>query len=90
MAHKRATNWTAPTDAATAHRRAGGRRRYNAQRALLAAYRRTQLVKLLDVHGGLLVRGAQAQIARELGVSRATICRDLTILQRRWQQGCDP
>jgi hypothetical protein len=74
--------WTAPTTPEAAARRAGGRRRYNAQRQFVAKYRRAILSKLLFAKGRLFERGTQAQLARDLGVSRATICRDVKALLR--------
>jgi hypothetical protein len=55
-------------------KRAGGRRRYNLQRQRAAEARRDQVERLLDLYGRR--RGVQARIARELQVSRATVCRD--------------
>jgi hypothetical protein len=57
-------------------KRAGGRRRYNKQRQEAAAERRSEVWRLLDLYGHGR-RGTQARIARELNVSRATICRDV-------------
>src|SRR5438132_11335174 len=55
--------------------RAGGRRRYNSVRQFNSTLRRAQVIELAKEHG--LGRGARAQIARELGVHRSTITRDL-------------
>lgn len=57
-------------------RRAGGRRRYNAGRTHAANERRAGVAKLL-VKYGRNKRGTRARIARELGVSEATISRDI-------------
>ena len=65
--------WTQPTSDAAAWARAGGRRHYNSLRQLHAELRRAQVARLL-LDGGLH-RGTQAQIARQLGVSEATISR---------------
>ena len=70
----RATNWTAQTDSQTAARRAGGRRRYNAWRRLLAHARLGAVVKELNEVG--FSRGYQSEIARRLGVHRSTVHRD--------------
>ena len=51
-------------------RRAGGRRRYNAQRQRAQAVRRHTVA-------AMLADDFQADIARALGVSRSTICRDV-------------
>ncbi len=71
-------------------RRAGGRRGYNAQRQFAAAYRRSEVARLLLAgvgrrHSGLT--GQQAEIARQLGVHPSTISRDLAAIQRHWQNG---
>jgi hypothetical protein len=60
-------------------KRAGGRRRYNRERQDAAAHRRSQVRCLLDLYGRDR-RGTQARIARELRVSRSTICRDVEIV----------
>jgi hypothetical protein len=52
------------------------------QLRMTALYRRFKISRLLFVKGGLLQRGFQACLARKLGVSRATICRDVKALLR--------
>jgi hypothetical protein len=78
------SNWGAPTDFDTVCRRAAGRRRYNASRALRRLVRRwkvSELVwKYLRQYGWF--RGIKARVARELGVHRGTISRD-------WRALCD-
>jgi hypothetical protein len=86
--------WGEPVSGDEAARRAGGRRRYNAWRKFRAEYRRMELVRLLRVQGGLVRRkdgwpdarigalGNQAALARQLNVSRSTICRDVQALLR--------
>lgn len=59
-----------------AYRRAGGRRRYNLQRQKAARARRDEVRRLLELYGEQR-RGTQARIARELGVSEATVSRDV-------------
>ncbi len=59
----------------TVCRRASGRRGYNAHRAFKAAWRRVQVSNLLVKWG--LEYGIQARIARQLGLSEATISRDI-------------
>jgi hypothetical protein len=74
---KRPTNRVgAPTTDAEVAARAAGRRRYNSVRRSRAQLRRIEVLKLIGVYGGLH-RGVQASIARTLGVSPATISRDL-------------
>lgn len=58
-----------------AFKRAGGRRRYNLRRQEAASARRDEVSRLLDLYGERR-RGTLARIARELGVSRATVTRD--------------
>jgi hypothetical protein len=81
LSNKRTTNldWEATC------RRASGRRHYNSVRQFLANYRLTQLVELLHETG--FRRGYQTQIAKELGVHRSTICRDLARLRQRMLLG---
>src|ERR1051325_1862965 len=64
-----------PKSAEEAYRRAGGRRRYHAQRRREAEERRARVAELVMQWGW--VQGTQARIARELGVSEATISRDM-------------
>jgi len=68
--------WTQPTSDAAAWARAGGRRRHNATRRARAELRRVEVARLLGTLG--LRHGSQAVIARRLGVSEATISRDVT------------
>jgi hypothetical protein len=70
--------WSERTDFDTVCRRAAGRRHYNAVRQFRAAYRRSQVARLLLKFD--LGRGIQARIAAELGVSRSTVCRDLAAI----------
>lgn len=63
--------WRVPTTDSEAHRRAGGRRRYNAERQRQAKQR---LEKVLNLRADGLT---QAEIARRLGVHRSTVSRDL-------------
>lgn len=69
-------DWRAPVSDDEAAHRAGGRRRYNAARRVQAWARRRQVADLLNKYG-LLEYGTQARIADELGVSRATVHRDV-------------
>lgn len=67
-----------------AYRRAGGRRRYNLKRQDEARTRRDEVSRLLDLYGSKR-RGTRARIARELGVSRATVTRDVRAVETlRW------
>src|SRR5215216_6262365 len=72
--------WGQPTSTDIAHRRAGGRRRRNAEQQLAKAIRRHRLLDMMyDPQQPLrfIERGWQTRAACELGVDRATICRDL-------------
>jgi hypothetical protein len=71
--HKMA--WNASVSPEAAYRRASGRRRYHAQRRTNRFFRRMLVFDRLRDEG--LHYGAQARWARELGVSEATICRDV-------------
>jgi hypothetical protein len=72
--------WSHPTSDAEAAARAGGRRHHNGTRQARAQLRRAEVARLLATLG--LRHGTQAVIARRLGVSEATISRDLTALFR--------
>lgn len=61
-------------------RRAGGRRRYNAQRQHQAALRRLRVGALMN-QLGWFTHGVPAEVARQLGVSRSTVCRDLKAIE---------
>lgn len=74
-------SWTWPVSDDEAARRAAGRRHYNSIRRLHAELRRVKVAELL--RGRFLDWGVQAEIARELGVSRSTVCRDVRWLMRR-------
>ncbi len=63
-------------------RRAGGRRHYNRMRQSAAFWRRVALEKIFQRDGWQ--PGDYARWAAELGVSRATICRDVRWL---WERG---
>ena len=71
-------NWSAPTSWDEVCRRKAGRDRYNSVRRVQRAERRFRVLKLLSRYG--MDRGVQARIARELGVSRVTISRDVAAL----------
>ena len=65
------------------NRRAGGRRKYQAMRRLSALLRRGQISELLKETG--FRHGAQAEIARALGVSESTISRDFRDIKARFK-----
>jgi len=76
--------WSAAVSPELAYRRASGRRRYHAQRRTDRFFRRMLVLDRLRDEG--LRYGAQARWARELGVSEATICRDVAawLVPHRW------
>lgn len=81
-------SWSAPTSNREAYRRAGGRRRYQEQRRQRAFVRQYAIFEAWCRHEIHLVtdHGVQARLARQLGVSEATISRDVaTILS--WLNG---
>jgi hypothetical protein len=71
--------WSAPTSWDEVVRRAAGRRKYHALRRFQRALRRQQVAELLTRYG--LRPGVRARIARELGVSQATISRDVKAVE---------
>ena len=78
MSHKPSIPWSARTDPETVAKRAAGRRRYNAVRQFKRELRRRQIVKLAVAERlRATERGFQVQMARRLGVSPSTICRDM-------------
>ncbi len=80
MQHSRSA-WAQNTTNTQAYKRAGGRRRHNAQRQAEATRRRHALFAA-HMRGDvpLWAHGAQAYYARLHGVSRATISRDVAEL----------
>lgn len=90
------SEWGQPVSDSEAQRRAGGRRRYNAKRTGRKEYRRMLLAQMFkDSAPNFSLKrfpkkmhrwGFQAQAAEILGVSPATICRDL---QAIWRERTD-
>jgi hypothetical protein len=80
--------WSQFTDFDTVCARAGGRRRWNEERAARAKVRRRDVAALLlkysramNLSRGRLVHwGIYSRIARDLGVHRSTICRDVKVI----------
>jgi hypothetical protein len=70
--------WRQPTSWAEVKRRAAGRYKYNEVRQTRAALRWRDVLKLLGAWGWTY--GVQAQIARVLNCSAATISRDVAKL----------
>jgi hypothetical protein len=67
--------WSQPRPFSEVCHRAGGRRRYNTLRRHLKLFRRRDVMELVLKYGHQ--RGVQARIATVLGVSEATISRDI-------------
>jgi hypothetical protein len=78
------TAWSSSISPDIAYRRASGRRRYHAKCCTDRFFRRLLVLDRLRDEG--LHYGAQARWARELGVSEATICRDVAawLVPNRW------
>jgi hypothetical protein len=68
--------WSDPVPSNEAHARASARRLYNGVRQTQAMVRVGEVVRMLNERGGF-ARGVQAQIARDLGVHRSTVTRDV-------------
>jgi hypothetical protein len=74
----RKTAWSQPTTWDEVTRRAAGRYKDNTLRQLQAAVRRREVLKWLGEFDWTY--GVQARIAPQLGMSEATISRDLAVL----------
>lgn len=86
-----ATNWWQPQTKDALNRRAGGRRRINAERKARAQKRRDEIKEILGDGGMLLCgrtggRGKESKLAAYFGVHRATICRDIAALKAEWRR----
>ena len=73
-------SWSTRTTSDEAFRRAGGRRAYNSWRGFMKILRRRDVARLVLEYGHR--RGVQARIAAVLGVSEATITRDVAALNK--------
>jgi len=79
----RATNWNEPATPEIAARRAGGRRRYNRWRQLQSTLRLIRIVEFMYRNGWTGREwGIRAKIAREIGLLRSTIARDMQHVER--------
>lgn len=78
-------NWSDRVSDSEAARRAGGRARWNAVRQVRRELRRVDVAKLMRHYG--LDRGSQTAIARCLGVSRSTVCRDVRAILAEMNEG---
>ena len=77
-------DWNRWIDPEAAKRRAGGRRRYNAQRRRRADARRAQIAAWLDENlwAVMFPRGVPTALAPAFGVHPSTIWRDLQLIQQ--------
>ena len=80
-------NWSDSTTFDEVCRRASGRRHYNSVRQFRALMRRREVLELMANLGDPLAWGSRARIARQLGVSRSTICRDFQYILVRMREG---
>ncbi len=80
--YRKSSFWSDSVPDQEAWRRASGRRHYNAWRRLKAEYRRFQLVGLARQLPWSFWGRNGAELARRLGVSRSTICRDMKVLKQ--------
>jgi hypothetical protein len=77
-------SWSERTDLDEVRRRCGGRRRYNAMRSFQREARRAAVSRLLLLYGS--DRGVQSRVARELGVHRSTVSRDVRAMELKWRE----
>lgn len=82
-----ATNWSDFDDPVMIQKRGVGWTRYNKRRIYAAHLRRWKYTKLLEEVGYPLRRGWQSNLARRMGVSRSTICRDFKLADEAMRQG---
>jgi hypothetical protein len=72
------------------NRRAGGRRRINAERKAKAWKRREEIKELIGKRyillGTSFARGMETTLAEYFGVNRSTICRDKEALLAEWRK----
>jgi hypothetical protein len=73
--------WNAPTSLSEVHRRAAGRRRYNAERRRAKQGRRIAVILRLANFPHPPPWGVQKALAEALGVSEATISRDFEAIR---------
>jgi hypothetical protein len=83
-------NWRVYQRKDVVNRRAGGRRRINAERMAKAWKRREEIKELIGNHcvllGTYFTRGLEVALAEYFGVHRSTICRDKAALVAEWRR----
>ena len=82
-----ATNWSDFDDPVMVQKRGVGRTQYNKRRTYAAHLRQWKCTKLLEEVGYPLRRGWQSDLARRMGVSRSTICRDFKLTDEAFRRG---
>jgi hypothetical protein len=79
--------WNAKLSVDQANRRAGGRRRINAERKRQAEDRRAAIIEAVGMGAILLSwRGLQSRLAEVFDVNRSTICRDIEAIKDKWRE----
>jgi hypothetical protein len=86
----RKMNWSSYQDRNSVNRRAGGRRRINAERKARAWKRREEIKELIGGNflllGTSFARGLEATLAEYFGVHRSTISRDKEAMLVEWRK----
>jgi hypothetical protein len=81
--------WSDRQNQDVVNRRAGGRRRINAERKARVWQRRQEIKGLIGgcyiLLGTPLARGLETKLAKHFGVNRSTICRDRDVMLREWR-----
>jgi hypothetical protein len=79
--------WSTPTSSGKAARRAGGRRRHNAERKREMWERRFAILRILALDDDL-PHGGQRLLAERFGVSKSVISRDVAWARKNGLLGC--
>lgn len=80
-----ATNWNAYRPANEIAKRAGGRRRVNAERHAQALVRQVQILELIGATWIYPPRGLLSRLAKVFGVHRSTVTRDIQAINEEWR-----
>jgi len=88
--HSKSMGWSNYQSSGIVNRRAGGRRRINAERKARAWKRREEIKELIGnrflLLGSTFARGLETKLAEYFSVHRSTICRDKEALLREWRE----
>jgi ribosomal protein L37AE/L43A len=79
------TNWHGYRPANEIAKRAGGRRRLNAERHAKALARQVRILELIGARWILPPRGLFSRLATLFGVHRSTITRDIQAINEEWR-----